>query len=89
MSKVIYLGTTENCFACETQKNILEVVKQKRPDINIIICDYTELQKYFQINIKLTDFPVTIITEDDVIKRHFVGTKTVNKIIELFNQLNY
>lgn len=90
MSKIIYLVTTTNCAACELQKSLLEVALQQRPDIKLVVKDYKEaLPAWFYINVKFTDFPTTILVSNDLIKYSFVGTKAVNKIIKLFNDINF
>lgn len=89
MSKLIYLITTKNCAACTIQKNILEIVQQQRPDIDLVVYDYKEVPEIIKYTTPLKDFPTTIIMDETGVKHDFVGTKTVNKIIELFNQLNY
>lgn len=89
MSKLICLVTTENCAACEIQKNILKVVQQQRPDIDLVVYDYKEVPIMLQYNVNFKDFPTTIITDETGIKEVFTGTKTVKNIIELFNKLNY
>lgn len=88
MSKLVCLITTKNCAACDIQKSILEIVRQQRPDIDLVVCDYKEVPATIKATTTLKDFPTTIITDETGVMYAFVGTKTVNKIIELFNQLN-
>lgn len=89
MSKTIYLGTTYKCSACKCQERLIKMALVGRSDIQLIVCDYKELPKWISNNVKLTDFPVTILIEDDIVKYHFVGTKTVSKIKDLFHNINY
>lgn len=89
MSKLVCLITTKNCVACTIQKNIIEIVRQQRPDIDLVVYDYKEVPEIIKATISFKDFPTTIIMDDTGVQDVFVGTKTVNKIIELFNKLNY
>lgn len=88
MNKIVYLVTTKGCQACRVQRNNLNIVLE---DIN---CDYkendfNELPDWLKTNVVLTDFPVTIFIEDEVIKYHFSGTKSVNKLNKIIRDLNF
>ena len=89
MSKIIYLGTTYQCSACKCQEVLLKSAIALRPDIKVEVYDYKELPEWIKINVKLTDFPVTILVDNDVIKYHFVGTKTISKSKKLIQDINY
>lgn len=89
MNKIIYLGTTQKCSACKCQKNLLETAIEDYKDIQLIDADYKELPEWLQINISFTDFPVTIFVKDNVIKHHFVGTLSVNKIKKLIGSIDF
>lgn len=89
MNKTIYLGTTRNCAACYHQETLLIEAINERPDIELKVCDYSELPQWLQVNVLLTDFPVTILVEDEVIKYYFVGTKTTKKMLNLFDDIGF
>ena len=89
MDKIIYLGTTIKCSACKCQEHLLKRVVEDRPDIELRVCNYDELPDWLQSNVLLTDFPVTIITEDDSIRYYFVGTKSVSKMRSLFEDIKF
>ena len=89
MPKIVYLGTTYQCSACKCQKVLLKSALALRDDIKLVVCNYTELPEWIKINVKLTDFPVTIFVDEDVVKYHFVGTKTIKKIQELIKSINF
>lgn len=89
MNKVIYLGTTHDCSACKLQQYLLEDVVSNHPDIKLEVCDYTGLPDWFKTQVNLTDFPVTIFVKNDVIKYSFVGTKSVNKISKIIEDIKF
>lgn len=89
MNKVIYLVTTKGCCACRRQKSILLIALKDREDIELEVCDFTELPEWLQVNVCLTDFPVTIFVEDDIIKYHFTGTKSVGKIFNIIKDIEF
>lgn len=89
MPKIVYLGTTYQCSACKCQEVLLKSALALRDDIKLIVCNYTELPEWIKTNVKLTDFPVTIFVDEDVVKHHFVGTKTIKKIQELIKSINF
>lgn len=88
-NKIIYLGTTHDCSACKLQQYLLEDVLEHHTDIKLEVCDYTGLPEWFKVQVKLTDFPVTIFVKDDVIKYSFVGTRTVDKIEKLIRDIKF
>lgn len=84
--KKIYLITTKGCEGCSIMKNILIDVFNKD---NIKIIDIADVPNWIKINIKLTDFPTTILVKDDVIKYHFSGTKNVKKIKDIVADVGF
>lgn len=88
-TKTIYLGTTYKCSACKCQEYILKEYLKERSDINLIVTDYLDLPEWIKTQIKLTDFPVTILVKDNVIKYCFVGTKSKKKIKNLMEDLQF
>lgn len=89
MNKVIYLGTTYKCSACKLQEYLLRELLEERSDIELKVCDYNELPQWLQTDVSLTDFPVTILVKDEVIKYHFVGTMTKRKMQNLLEDINF
>lgn len=88
MNKVVYLVTTKGCQACRVQRNNLNIVLED-VDCDFRICDFNELPDWLKTNVVLTDFPVTIFIQDEVIKYHFSGTKSVNKLNNILRDLNF
>ena len=84
--KKIYLITTKGCEACSIMKNILIDIFNK-DDIKII--DIADVPNWIKINVKLTDFPTTILVKDNVIKYHFSGTKSVKKIKDIVADVSF
>lgn len=89
MNKVIYLGTTFKCSACKCQEHLLNKALEERSDIELKVCDYTELPEWLQTQVRLSDFPVTIFIEDDVIKYNVIGTMSVRKLKSLMADINF
>lgn len=87
--KIIYLGTTNGCSSCKCQEHILDSVLKDRNDVNLQICNHTKLPEWIKTNVNLTDFPVTIIVEDNKIKYHFVGTRPIRDIKTLLVDINF
>lgn len=89
MSKVIYLITTYKCSACKCQEYILKEILKEHKDIELKVIDRCEVPEWIRTNVILTDFPTIIFIEDDVIKYHFVGTKSNGKIEALIKDINF
>lgn len=89
MNKAIYLGTTYKCSACKLQEYIISTAIKDCKDIELKVCDFSELPNWIKEQIQLTDFPVTIFTEDDKVIHYFVGTKSVKKFNQLRDTINY
>lgn len=89
MNKIIYLGITEGCIACSRQKRLLEIALENCDDITLKVCNYKELPEWIKTNIKLTDFPVTILIKNNVIKYYHVGTMSIRKFNQLKEDFNF
>lgn len=89
MPKVIYLISTYKCSACKCQEYLLKKCLENRTDIELKVIDCSETPDWIKTNIKLTDFPTTILVDNNVIKHHFVGTKAVNKLKVLLEDIDF
>lgn len=89
MNKVIYLATTYKCSACKCQEQLLKEALNDRQDIKLIVDDYKNIPYWITLNIVFTDFPITILIDDNVIKYNFIGTMSVKKIKQLLEDLNF
>lgn len=89
MDKIIYLATTCGCSACKCQKHLLDVALRHDEDTKLEVYDFTELPEWIKTNVPITDFPTTILTEDEVIRYHFKGTMPVLKFKKLREELDY
>ena len=88
-NKVIYLITTYKCSACKLQKHLLQTALVGCDHIKLEECDFNDAPEFIKINVKLTDFPTTVLVENDVIKYHFVGTKSVKAFNELMVDIKF
>lgn len=89
MDKFIYLGTTTKCSSCKYQEYALKELLKERDDIELRVCEYNELPVWIQVNVILTDFPITIFVEDETIKYHFVGTKSIRNMKLLMLDIDF
>lgn len=89
MSKVIYLGTTFKCSACKLQEYLLREALEECPEVELKVCDYLQLPKWLQTQVKLSDFPVTIFIKDNVIKYTIIGTKSVKHLKEILSDIAF
>lgn len=89
MAKLIYLITTYKCSACKCQEYILKELLEEHKDIELKVIDCSEVPEWIKTNVKLTDFPTTVLVENDVIKYHFVGTKSVKAFNELMIDIKF
>lgn len=86
----IYLATTKGCEACHIMKKILErVCKDNLYTFSIKVKDFTEIPSWIATDVPLNDFPTIIFIEDNVIKYHFIGTKSVTTLQKLIKDLNF
>ena len=89
MAKLIYLITTYKCSACKCQEYILKELLEEHKDIELKVIDCSEVPEWIKTNVILTDFPTTIFVKDDIIKYHFVGTKSNKKTKVLLKDINF
>ena len=90
MIKEIYLATTKGCEACKIMENILRKVhKQNLYTFSVHVLDFSELPEFIKINVPLTDFPVTIFVENNVIKYHFTGTTSAKNLQSIINDIKF
>lgn len=88
MNKTIYLGTTYKCSACKCMEAILKEF-HKHNNFELVVMDFKELPEWIKTNVKLTDFPVTIFVKDNVIKYNVVGTKSISKLKEIVEDIDF
>ena len=90
MNKQVYLATTKGCEACKIMENILRKVhKQNLYTFSIHVLDFSELPEFIKTDVPLTDFPVTIFVENNVIKYHFTGTTSVKNLQSIINDIKF
>lgn len=90
MSKIVYLATTKGCEACHIMTKILKKVHEDNLyTFSIRVKDFKAIPSWITTNVPLNDFPTTIFIEDDVIKYHFSGTKTVKALQEIIIDLKF
>lgn len=90
MSKRIYLATTEGCEACRIMEKILKQVKRDNSyTFSIQVRDYKLLPEFIQVNVILTDFPILIFLENNVIKYYVSGTMSAKKLQEIIKDLHF
>lgn len=90
MCKIIYLATTKGCEACRIMDKILKQVHQNNLyTFSIAIKDFAELPTWITTNVPLNDFPTTIFVEDDVIKYHFSGTRSITSLQNIIKDLKF
>ena len=88
-NKVVYIITTAKCSACKCMESILSDIQKDNSTFTITSTDFTKVPEWLKINITLTDFPTVIFVDNDVIKYHFVGTKSKNKVLKLMVDINF
>ena len=90
MNKCIYLATTKGCEACKIMERILkQVQRDNNYTFSILVRDYKFLPEFIQIYIVLTDFPILIFLENNVIKYHVAGTMSAKKLQEIIKDLHF
>lgn len=87
--KDIYVITTEGCASCTKMVNRVNIVDHNTR-INTHIYDFKDeaIPEFIKVNCKLTDFPVTIFTYNNVIKNIIVGTCSKKQFDDYVGQLN-
>lgn len=88
-NKIIYLGTTYKCSACKCQEVILKDLLQEYPEIELKVLDYLSLPEWIKTNVRLSDFPCTVLVKDNVIKYSFMGTKSKRKIKAILEDIDF
>ena len=88
-NKVVYIVTTAKCSACKCMKNILNGIQKDNSTFTITSTDFTKVPEWLKTNITLTDFPTIVFIDNDVIKYHFVGTKSKSKVLQLMEDINF
>ena len=90
ISRYIYLATTEGCEACRIMERILKQVKRDNVyTFSIQVIDYKLLPEFIRINVLLTDFPILIFLENDIIKYYISGTISTKKLKEIIKDLHF
>ena len=89
MSKGIYLITTYKCSACKCMENILNDIQKDNSTFTITSTDFTKVPEWLKTNITLTDFPTVVFIDNNIIKYHFVGTKSKSKVLILMKDINF
>lgn len=88
-SKVVYIITTYKCSACKCMEHILKEIQKDNPTFTITITDFQKVPEWIETNVTLTDFPTVIFIDNDVIKYHFTGTLSRNKVIKIMSDINF
>ena len=88
-NKVVYIITTAKCSACKCMESILNDIQKDNSTFTINSTDFTKVPEWLKINITLTDFPTVVFVDNNVIKYHFVGTKSKSKILKLMVDINF
>lgn len=88
-NKVVYIVTTAECSACKYMVNILNDIQKDNSIFTITSTDFTKVPEWLKTNITLTDFPTVVFIDNDVIKYHFVGTKSKSKVLQLMEDINF
>lgn len=88
-SKVVYIVTTAKCFACKCMEYILNDIQKEDSTFTINSTDFTKIPEWLKTNITLTDFPTVVFVDNNVIKYHFVGTKSKSKVLNLMKDINF
>lgn len=88
-NKVVYIVTTAECSACKCMENILDDIQKDNSAFTITSTDFTKVPEWLKTNIILTDFPTVVFIDNNVIKYHFVGTKSKSKVLQLMKYINF
>lgn len=88
-SKVVYVVTTQKCSACKCMEIILKDIQKDNPTFTITTTDFQDVPEWLTNNITFTDFPTVIFIDNNVIKYHFTGTLSKNKVIKIMNDINF
>ena len=88
-NKVVYIITTAKCSACKCMENILNDIQKDNSTFTVSSTDFTKVPDWLKTNVTLTDFPTVVFVDNDVIKYHFVGTKSKSKVLKLMEDINF
>ena len=88
-NKVVYIVTTTKCSACKCMESILNDIQKDNSTFTINSTDFTKVPEWLKTNITLTDFPTVVFVDNNVIKYHFVGTKSKSKVLKLIMDINF
>lgn len=88
-NKKIYLVKTHGCSACKCMEHILDELFNQIEGLNLTICYCDNVPEFLKTNVPFTDFPTTVFVKDDVIKYHFAGTKSINKIKNIIRDIEF
>lgn len=87
MKKEIILLTTEGCSACRIQAHLISKLISTNnvvfSDVIYKVLDINFVPEWILNNVIINDFPTTIFIADNVIKYHFMGTRTINEMKEI------
>ena len=85
MKKEIYLIITKGCSACDIQGHLIKKLLNNTEfsDIKFLIYDFDAVPEWIVNNVICYDYPTTVFIADNVIKYHFMGTRTVNEMKEI------
>ena len=70
-------------------ESILNDIQKDNSTFTINSTDFKKVQEWLKTNIILTDFPTVVFVDNDVIKYHFVGTKSKSKVLQLMKDINF
>lgn len=88
-NKVVHIVTTVKCSACKCMESILNDIQKDNSTFSITSTDFTKVPEWLKTNITLTDFPTVVFIDNNVIKYHFVGTKSKSKVLKLMKYINF
>ncbi len=88
-NKVVYVVTTVKCSACKCMETILNNIQKDNSTFTVSSTDFTKVPEWLKTNVTLTDFPTVVFVDNDVIKYHFVGTKSKSKVLKLMEDINF
>ena len=70
-------------------ESILNDIQKDNSTFTINSTDFTKVPEWLKTNITLTDFPTVVFVDNNVIKYHFVGTKSKSKVLKLIMDINF
>lgn len=88
-SKIIYLVTTYKCSACKCQEHLLKKALEDRQDIELKICDCSDIPEWLNNKVAFLDFPTTVFIKDNIVRCTIVGTLSVSKIKSRIKDISF